>query len=212
MHKLALWYDRSHPVFWVVGGFYFFILQKSPFLKIMLFKKIFYGIIKSEVNSMKMFYPDFIFERIWEIDENFLKENNIKALVLDVDNTLTEHGSQEISKRTRDWLTTMRENGVKLCILSNNTPERIKPFAQKIGADFVCGTKPRKRDYQKALALLKLPPNECAGVGDQIFTDILGANLSELVSILTRPISENETAFIKFKRRLEKPFLKEVKK
>ena len=212
MHKLALWYDRPCPVFWVVGGFYFFILQKSPFLKINLFKNFFYGIIKSEVSAMKMFYPNFIFERIWEIDENFLKENNIKALVLDVDNTLTEHGSQEICEKTSEWLRCMKESGVKLCILSNNTPSRIKPFAQKIGADFVCGTKPRKRDYQKALEILNLPPVECAGVGDQIFTDVLGANLSGLFSILTRPISKNETAFIKFKRLLEKPFLKEVKK
>lgn len=161
---------------------------------------------------MKMFYPNFIFERIWEIDENFLKENNIKALVLDVDNTLTEHGSGDLCEKTRNWLDYMKEKGVKLCVLSNNTPQRIKPFAEKIGADFVCGTKPRKRDYQKALEILNLSAKECAGVGDQIFTDVLGANLSGLFSILTRPISKNETAFIKLKRHLEKPFLKEVKK
>ncbi len=154
---------------------------------------------------MPNFKPKFFFEKISDITPLFLKEHNIKAVVLDVDNTLTAHSSQNLSSHITAWLEETKNAGVKLVILSNNSPERVKPFADKIGVDFLTGTKPKKSDYKRVLNFLNLPAENCAGVGDQIFTDIWGANASRLVSILVKPISKEETAFIRFKRILEKP-------
>ncbi len=150
--------------------------------------------------------PDFYFEKITSLDEAFIKENNVKAIVLDVDNTLTTHGSQELAPDITEWLEKTKTLDVSLIILSNNSPERVKPFADKIGVNFLTGTKPKKSDYKRVLEHLNLPAENCVGVGDQIFTDVWGANASNLISVLTKPIStEHETAFIKLKRILEKP-------
>ena len=156
--------------------------------------------------------PDFYFDKITDITADFLREKNIKAVVLDVDNTLTLHGSREVAEGVAEWLKKTKENGIKLIILSNNSYERIKPFADKIGVDFLTGTKPKKSDYQRVLRRLNLPAESCAGVGDQIFTDVWGANASNLISILTKPLSDEEPKFIRFKRILEKPILKGIKK
>ena len=161
---------------------------------------------------MKSLYPDFVFNRVWEIDKKFIEDHGVMAIILDVDNTLTPHGSQELDEKTTEWLLKTKMFGVSLLILSNNTPERIKPFADKCGVDFLCGIKPKKSDYKKALLKLGTPPENTVGVGDQIFTDVLGANLSGLISVLTHPIDKNETRFIKLKRIFEKPFVKGVKK
>ncbi len=161
---------------------------------------------------MLNFKPDFYFEKITDISPDFLLSKNIKALVLDVDNTLTCHGSQQVSDDIKNWIFKTKQNGIALIILSNNSPERVKPFADSLGIDFLTGTKPKKSDYKRVLDYLKLPPESCAGVGDQIFTDIWGANASNLTSILTKPISNEETKFIRFKRLLEKPILKGLEK
>ncbi len=155
-----------------------------------------------------MFRPQYIFDKIWDIEYGFLKEKGINAVFLDVDNTLTTHDNPDCDERAVQWISKMRENGLKLIILSNNTPERVSPFAEKIGTDFITGTKPDKKIYLDAMQRVGEKAENCAGIGDQLFTDVWGANRAGVVSILTKPIYKDTVPFIKFKRLLEKPFLK----
>ena len=70
-----------------------------------------------------------------------LREHGIRALILDVDNTLTGHGSQQLPPAIAAWLQTMKESGVKLRVASNNMPGRVRPFAQKLGLA-ICTARP----------------------------------------------------------------------
>lgn len=155
-----------------------------------------------------MFRPQYIFERIWDIPCEFFTSHGIKAVFLDVDNTLTAHGAKECEPQAQEWIDEMRKNGLKLIILSNNTPERVAPFAEKIGTDFITGTKPEKKIYLDAMKRAGESAEHCAGIGDQLFTDVWGANRAGIVSILTKPLYDDTEPWIRVKRILEKPFLK----
>ena len=155
-----------------------------------------------------MFKPDYIFERIWDIEVEFLTKLGIKALFLDVDNTLTAHGAPLPEKSALEWLDRMKQADIKLIILSNNTPQRVAPFAKRVGLDFITGTKPQKKIYLDAIGRVGVPKENCAAVGDQLFTDVWGANRAGVISILTKPLYEDTDRFIRVKRVLEKPLLR----
>ena len=155
-----------------------------------------------------LFKPDFAFYRITDIEISFLKNNCIKGLILDVDNTLTTHDNPVPAEGVREWIQNMKQNGIKLMIVSNNHPPRVKPFADLLGVDFVCeGKKPLSRGFKEASEKINLPSDKIGAVGDQIYTDILGANFSGIKSIYVSPIEHEKTAFFKFKRKMEIPFI-----
>ena len=81
--------------------------------------------------------PEYIFKTIECIHPDFLAAHGIKALVLDVDNTLTADNSQVLEPTVQAWLDEMRAAGIRLTIVSNNTPKRVRPFAERIGLDWV---------------------------------------------------------------------------
>ena len=85
---------------------------------------------------MPLFTPTIVFERITCITPEFLGARGLRALILDVDNTLTAHGSQELPPDVATWLDTMRAAGVKLTIASNNMPGRVAPFAKRVGLEY----------------------------------------------------------------------------
>ena len=103
----------------------------------------------------------------------------------------------------------MRQAGFALTVVSNNRDERVRPFAEAIGLRFQArAAKPLPRGYRAAAASMGLTPQQCVAVGDQIFTDILGANLAGMKSVLLEPIElEVAQKFIVFKRRLERVLL-----
>jgi HAD superfamily phosphatase (TIGR01668 family) len=99
-----------------------------------------------------------------------------------------------------------------MMIVSNNNAERVIPFAQNLGLDFVPnGRKPLATGFKKAQAIMNIQFSEIAIVGDQIFTDILGANLKRVRTIYVHPIELESGFFFKIKRFLEKPFIRKFK-
>lgn len=160
-----------------------------------------------------MLKPDFIFNTFLDITPSFLKENNIKALLLDVDNTLTgEHKSKALRKGAPEWFALMRENGISLMILSNAKSKRAKAFGESIGLPAVgMSAKPLPFGYLKAVKALGVKRSETAMVGDQIFTDILGANALGIKTILVTDITPEKPLSFRIRRALEKKILKGVK-
>ena len=125
-----------------------------------------------------------------------------------MDNTLTAHGSQELPPDVAAWLDTMRAAGVKLTIASNNMPGRVAPFAKRVGLEyqaFCC--KPSPFGLRRARRAMGVSRREVALVGDQIFTDALGANLYGIPVLLVQPMRQDTNATIRLKRALEKPVL-----
>lgn len=159
--------------------------------------------------SMSVFVPNLILKDVTSIDIKLLNKYNIKALILDVDNTLTIHGSQEIDEKVLDWLIEMKKNGIGLMLVSNNSHERIEPFAKKIGLPFIAmGLKPFTFGFTKAKSIFKLESSQIAVVGDQIYTDILGGNIKGLFTILVYPFVLEQNFFFKLKRSFEKTHIK----
>ena len=158
------------------------------------------------------FKPHIRLDRITEITVELLNKFEIKALILDVDNTLSTHHGQVLTDGLEDWLKYMNDNGIKLVILSNSKQERVEPFAKKINLDFFSlGLKPLPFGYIKAVKFLKEKRKNCAIVGDQIFTDIIGGNTVGVKTVLLTPIKPEDGWSFKLRRRLEKVLFKILK-
>lgn len=159
-----------------------------------------------------IFKPTFAFETVTDINIEFLNSNRIKGLILDLDNTLTTHNNPQPAEKVTDWIDTMNKNGIKMMIVSNNTQERVTPFAKNLGLPFVAkGRKPLTSGFSRAQKIMDISFDNIAIVGDQIFTDIVGANVKRVKTIYVKPIELETTRFFKFKRALEKPFLYKLK-
>ena len=156
-----------------------------------------------------LLYPKAYLKSVKEINIHFLKENNIKALILDVDNTLIDFNKQLLAG-IEEWCEKIKEQGIKICILSNsNKKEKVENVANILNVPYIyLGTKPFKRGFKKAIKLLDEENKNIAAVGDQIFTDVVGANGCKLYSILVEPIGTKDLLITKIKRPLEKYVIK----
>ena len=152
--------------------------------------------------------PTYYFDCATDISLEFLNKHKIKATLLDLDNTLTTHNNPVPPKSTLEWLDKMKSAGIKMMIVSNNSAKRVEPFAKELGLPFVSrGMKPLTKGFSEAIKKLEVKKSEVCAVGDQIFTDILGANLKGIRSIFVFPIEPESGFLFKVKRVLEKPFL-----
>ena len=162
---------------------------------------------------MNFFRPTYFVDSVADISADFLIKNDIKALILDVDDTITTHGSKKIDSKTEKWLEDLNIHKIKLILLSNNFKYRVSQIAEHIGVPYVySGMKPLPNGFIKALDILHITKENTMVVGDQIFTDILGANIAGICSILVEPKGESQTLLLKIKRFMEKPFKKRLKK
>jgi len=156
-----------------------------------------------------MFKPKIWINSVLDIDKEFLDKYNIKALVLDLDNTLSMHGNPAAEEGIPEWLDSMRELGVKMRIVSNNTNKRVKPLADKLGLPYCAnGCKPLTFGISKAVRLMGEDKKNTAVVGDQIFTDIIGGNLKGAISVLVEPFHLEDAWTFKLKRKAESLFFK----
>lgn len=159
-----------------------------------------------------IFKPNFKLNKITDISVEFLNANNIKALVLDVDNTLSTHHGMQLTDGLSEWLNLMRNNKIKLIILSNSKEARVKPFAEKLNLPYISmGLKPLPFKFLKAVSQLGVSKSNVAVVGDQLFTDSLGAHLSGIKAIILNPILFENLIGFKIKRWFEKILYKHYK-
>ena len=156
-----------------------------------------------------MFYPTVYRRRITDITLEDLEQLGVQGLLLDIDNTLTTHDNPNLAPEVTAWLTTMKARGYQLMLVSNNSPERVAPFADKIGLPFQAkAAKPLSKGFRAAANSMHLSVKSCVVIGDQIFTDICGAHFAGMPSVLLEPIQpEVEQKFIVFKRQLERVLL-----
>lgn len=152
-----------------------------------------------------LFKPNVKINRVTDITPDFLNGLKISALILDIDNTLSTHHGEQLIPGLEDWLYTMKTNNIKLIILSNSKETRVKPFAEKIGLPYIAmGLKPLPFKFFKAFGYLNVKRKNIALVGDQLFTDSLGAHLAGIKSIISDPVLPENIPSFKFKRHLEK--------
>jgi HAD superfamily phosphatase (TIGR01668 family) len=159
-----------------------------------------------------MFKPNVKLDKITDITISVLQKYNINSLILDVDNTLSTHHGQVLTDGLEDWLDLMRQNGIKMTVLSNSKAPRLEPFAKKIGLDYISlGFKPLPFGFWRALKRLGSKRENTAIVGDQIFTDIVGGNCVGLKTVLLTPIQLETSLRFRIKRKIESYVIKLLK-
>lgn len=156
----------------------------------------------------KLFYPYEYVESVFSIDYNKLYDKGYKGIIFDIDNTLVHHGDDS-TKKVDDLFRMIKSIGLKTLVLSNNNEERIKRFLKNIDSLYICDAqKPRVTNYLKAVEMLNIKKEEAVFIGDQVFTDILGANRSGIANILVKYIRLNDETKIGKRRQMEKIILK----
>ena len=161
---------------------------------------------------MNIFLPKLFLKDVYQISVDLLKDNNIKGLILDVDNTLVAQYVEKPDQRLIDWINYLRDNSIKLCIVSNGSTKRVAKFNQDLGIDAITkAKKPLKKGFLEASKVMNLSVSEIAVIGDQLFTDVLGGNLLNMFTILVQRIDPREAFFVKLKRYLERAILKITK-
>jgi HAD superfamily phosphatase (TIGR01668 family) len=153
----------------------------------------------------KGFKPDYYLSSIESIEPDALQKLGIKALFLDIDNTLVPNHEPDASDRVISFINKMQKSGIKLLILSNAREKRVERFNRPLGLLTVHqAMKPFSSGFSKALKMVACKPEEVMMVGDQIFTDIYGANACGLKSLLVVPIHPDEPWFVQMKRGIER--------
>lgn len=153
----------------------------------------------------KKLIPNFYYENISNIDVQKLKDLNIKYVICDLDNTLDSHNVSKPSESALLFLNTLKNSGFTVCIISNGKHERVRKYLADYPLEYIAKAgKPLKKSYLAAMAKIGATPSDTVFIGDQIFTDVLGANLVGLTTILVTPIESIENSFFYIKRALEK--------
>ena len=155
---------------------------------------------------MSVFRPTARAERITDINIRNLSKLSVRVILLDVDNTVVSYKDKTPIEGTEKWINEAVEAGFELFIVSNNkSRERVRLVAEMFSLPFEhLALKPLPKGFIKAFKRTDCCKDECVVIGDQIFTDILGANLAGMKSVLLSPIEEEEGPFFKFKRKPEK--------
>ncbi len=155
------------------------------------------------------FVPDIMYDSVFDITPEALKKRNIRAVVLDIDNTLVTYGVAEPTEEVIAWIDTLKKAGLLVAIASNNHEPRVALFNQKLGVFTTWESKkPFSRSVKAAAAHFGVKTEEIAVIGDQIFTDVWCARNAGSLAILVKPIPYPENLFFKCKRVLEKPFIR----
>lgn len=155
----------------------------------------------------KIFYPKEYFDSTYSIDFERYYKMGYRAVIFDVDNTLVEHDAPA-DERATALIKGLMEMGYQVCFLSNNDEERVKSFNENLGANYIYKAgKPLSKGYNKAMEAMGSDKKNTLFVGDQIFTDIWGANNAGIRSVLVQSIAKHEEIQIILKRIPEKLIL-----
>lgn len=155
----------------------------------------------------RRFYPSEMKESTYSIDFGTLYDVGYRNVIFDIDNTLVKHGAPQ-TEESQKLLKGLMDKGFGVLFLSNNKEPRVKMFNDPVGAQYIYKAgKPAVKGYLKAVEMLGGTVENTLFVGDQLFTDVWGANKAGMHTILVKPIDKHEEIQIVLKRILEKPIL-----
>ena len=157
--------------------------------------------------------PDYIFEKFNDLTPKFLTELGIKAILLDIDNTLEPYENALPGDHVKKWLSELSDCGIKCAFVSNNGKDRVEEFNSELGlpAYYKAG-KPFRKNLVKAMAQLGTDRNATLMMGDQILTDVWAARNAGIYAAIVPPINDKKDLFTRFKRVLERPFIKKYER
>ena len=161
----------------------------------------------------RYFMPDLYLDDIYSIEPAFLKRKGIRAVLLDIDNTLVTYDDPKPTPSVLSWLNALADQGIAAAIISNNHRERVECFNAELGFFATWDSaKPSGKCYRAAMKHLGTDKTNTAVIGDQVFTDVWSAKRLGLYCILVKPIKDKTSLFFRAKRALEKPILRRYAK
>lgn len=156
--------------------------------------------------------PKIITDALTDITPDLLEEKGIRLLLLDFDNTIVPYTTNTPEPLMEQWLMDMKSADIQICVVSNSKRSRVKIFCDNYRIPCIThARKPFTRGIREALEKFGAAPSETALVGDQIYTDTLGANAAGVTSILVKAI-DNHNFWLKARHVLELPFIYAARK
>lgn len=157
---------------------------------------------------LKQFLPNQHVKSILDIRAEDLKENGIKGIITDLDNTLVEWDRPQATPNVVDWFEKMKQHDIQVTIVSNNDERRVKAFSDPLQIPFVFrARKPLTHAFLQAAKQMNLKKDETVVIGDQLLTDIFGGNRSGFKTILVVPVSQTDGLATQFNRFVERRML-----
>jgi hypothetical protein len=149
--------------------------------------------------------PTFLAESVWSVDLDVLARAGVRGIILDLDNTIVDWGETWVRPQVAEWISAARDRGFRLCIVSNALGgARVHRVGEELGLTAVLRSgKPFPGAFRKGMQALGTDPGSTCAIGDQVFTDILGANWARVASILVPPLSPRESPHTRLIRLLE---------
>ena len=157
--------------------------------------------------------PDYVFDTYKDVTPDFLSSLNIKALLIDIDNTLAPYEQDVPDENIINWFAALKDAGISAALISNNNAERVELFNKDLGLPaYPDSGKPKSKYILEAIAAMGEDITQTAGLGDQLLTDTLAVHRLDMISIIVPPINDKKSLFFRFKRWLERPFMKRYRK
>ncbi|WP_421380005.1 YqeG family HAD IIIA-type phosphatase [Bacillus salacetis] len=154
---------------------------------------------------LKAFLPNEQVKDVFQIKPETLKEQGIKAIITDLDNTLVEWDRAQATPKLIKWFELMQDHGIKVTVVSNNNEDRVRRFAEPLNIPFIHqARKPMGRAFRRAVKEMGVRREETVVVGDQLLTDVLGGNRSGFYTILVVPVAQTDGFITKFNRKVER--------
>jgi len=153
----------------------------------------------------RVLQPDERVASVHEVTPRWLAERGLDGLLVDLDDTLLPAAAERVDESVYAWFHGLREAGVRLAILSNGEAGRVRAVSEAAGVPALAlAGKPFGRAFKRGLRLIDLPAHRTAMVGDQLFTDVLGAKRAGLSAVLVTPLSPGKLPHTRLARRLER--------
>ena len=179
--------------------------------------KCFYRVMKNDKKEIQKIIPDMYVESFYKVDENYLLKQKIDNLILDIDGTLLRVDDINVPEILKEKIKKLKEKNIKICLVSNNNADRVVPVAKALNLTenyLYNANKPLPVAFDKALEILETPNKEnTAMVGDQMMSDIKGANEYGLYSVLVRPVDNHNninTGVSRFLQNIMEDHLKKI--
>jgi HAD superfamily phosphatase (TIGR01668 family) len=156
--------------------------------------------------------PDYMFPTYDAVTPEFLKSIGVRAVLADIDNTLAPYEQAEPDDRLRGWLASLADAGISITFVSNNGRERVELFNRTLGLPaYYKSGKPFGKNLRRAMTAMGADKTTTVMLGDQLLTDALAGKHLGLRAIIVPPIRDRRDAFTRFKRVLERPFVRRYK-
>ncbi len=153
--------------------------------------------------------PNYLFESIYDITPDFFIKRGVCFVMCDIDNTLVTYDDIIPPASLVNWFDNMKKNGVNFAFVSNNEKSRVETFNRDLGYPFIAkAKKPLPFSMKRLLKENGIKKNQAAVLGDQVLTDSMAAASLGVMSINVPPIKDRTGAFFKFKRRVERLFMR----